>query len=272
VEPITGVAAGVPFTALPPKDGSTRLVVTWHMLDAPRTNAAFAAALPMAEVPAWRVHLGMPFSGARMINGSLEQTRDHVLRDPVLTFFAAFVRQAAKEFPPALAQLRSQLPVDDQPVGIVGASLGGAVALRVLAGWDVPIAAAAVVNSAIRVRTVVGMIEEFTGPYPWTDESNAAVGQLDFIARAEEVAAGGAPVLIVSGEEDEPVLRTEAAELADGLRQRYANPGQVQLTTIPGLPHALADEPGLEPAPQGAGAKAVDDELSAWFIRHLGAS
>ncbi len=54
METVTGTAAGVPFTALPPTegtDGHAPLIVTWHMLDAPRTDAAFAAALPMAGVP-----------------------------------------------------------------------------------------------------------------------------------------------------------------------------------------------------------------------------
>jgi hypothetical protein len=72
MEQITGTAAGVPFTALPPAvaaEGPVPLVVTWHMLDAPCTNAAFAAALPMTGVPAWRVHLGMPLCGARMLDG-----------------------------------------------------------------------------------------------------------------------------------------------------------------------------------------------------------
>src|ERR1700712_5230620 len=75
MEPITGTAAGVPFTALPPAadiDGAAPLIVTWHMLDAPRTNAAFAAALPMTGVPAWRVHLGMPMCGARAVEGGFD--------------------------------------------------------------------------------------------------------------------------------------------------------------------------------------------------------
>src|ERR671914_2363759 len=71
--PITGTAAGVPFTALPPADGGPApLILTWHMLDAPRSDAAFAAALPMNDVPAWRVHLGMPMCGARMVDGRTE--------------------------------------------------------------------------------------------------------------------------------------------------------------------------------------------------------
>jgi hypothetical protein len=50
---IIGTAAGVPFTALsPPGGGLAPLVVTWHMMDAPCTDAAFAAALPLSGVAA----------------------------------------------------------------------------------------------------------------------------------------------------------------------------------------------------------------------------
>ena len=74
MDAVTGTAAGVPFTALPPPaatDSPAPLLVTWHVLDAPRTDAAFAAALPLADVPAWKVHLGMPMCGARMVDGVL---------------------------------------------------------------------------------------------------------------------------------------------------------------------------------------------------------
>jgi len=101
---ITGAAAGVPFTALPPAhdtDLPAPLVVTWHMLDAPRTDAAFAAALPMTGVPAWRVHLGMPMCGARMVDGRLDAAVELARQDVVTAFLAPFVRQAADEFPAA---------------------------------------------------------------------------------------------------------------------------------------------------------------------------
>jgi hypothetical protein len=83
-EPITGMAAGVPFTALPPTiniDGPARLVLAWHMLDAPCTDAAFAAALPLTGVPAWRVYLGMPLCGARMIEDSMDAVVELARKD-----------------------------------------------------------------------------------------------------------------------------------------------------------------------------------------------
>jgi pimeloyl-ACP methyl ester carboxylesterase len=269
MEPITGIAAGVPFTALPPVGaGPAPLLVTWHQMDSPCTNAAFAAALPLHEVPAWRVHLGMPLCGARSLPDRDAAFVELVRRDIVLAYIDPVVRQAADEFPAALAELRERLPVDDGPIGVVGSSLGGAVALRVLARREIPIAAAAVVNAGIRARSVVGLVEGVAGePYRWHDESQRIADRLDFVARAEDVA--GPPVLVVSGELDFPDLRTDAAELAGALRERYAEPEHVRLVTIPGLAHPLAEPPGVEPAPQLPAAKAVDDVMTEWFLRHL---
>ncbi len=272
METITGTAAGVPFTALAPTGadrGPAPLIVTWHMLDAPRTDAAFAAALPMAGVPAWRVHLGMPMCGARMVDGRVDAVIELARKDALMAFLAPFVQQAADEFPAALAALRDQLPVDDEPIGVLGGSLGGAVALEVLTTQRTPIKAVALVNPAVRIRSVVGLVEVMSGqPYSWTAEASQKADRLDFVARAADVMAPP-PLLLVSGELDHPALRTDAAALVDALRKRYTHPGEVEMITVPDLPHPLADEPGLEPAPQLPTAKVVDKILTQWFLRKL---
>jgi hypothetical protein len=242
--PITGTAAGVPFTALPPADDSVApLIVTWHMLDAPRSNAAFAAALPMNDLPAWRVYLGMPMCGARMVDGSMDAGLELLRRDVLMAALYPFVRQATEEFPAALASIRAQLPVDDGPIGVLGGSVGGAVSLRILADTEIPVFAGAVVNAAIRMRSVVDL---FPGDYSYDAESEKAVDSLDFVAKAG-VIAGRAPLLVVS----------------DALGERS------ELLSIPGLAHPLADEPGIEPAPQLPLAREVDAGLTTWFRRHL---
>jgi dienelactone hydrolase len=272
METITGTAAGVPFTALPPTgsgQGPAPLIVTWHMLDAPRTDAAFAAALPMAGLPAWRVHLGMPMCGARMVDGRLDAAIELAREDALLAFLAPFTRQAADEFPAALSALRDQLPVDDGPVGVLGASLGGAVALQVLTAGKTPIRAVALVNPAVRIRSVVGLVEGLAGhPYEWTAQAQRTADELDFVARVADIPAQP-PLLLVSGERDHPELRTDAAALVDALRGRYAQPDEVELVTVPELAHPLAEEPGLEPAPQLPTARAVDEILTRWFVRQL---
>lgn len=257
---ITGTAAGVPFTALPPHhNGAAPLIVTWHMLDAPRSDAAFAAALPMHELPAWRVHLGMPMCGARMADGSTDAIMELARQDALMSFLRPFVQQATEEFPAALASLRTQLPVDDGPIGVLGGSLGGAVALRILADTETPVFAGALVNAAIRMRSVVDL---FPGDYPYDAESEKAVDSLDFVARASTIGAR-APLLVVSGEADHPGLRADASDLVDALGERS------ELLSIPGLAHPLAEEPGIAPAPQLPQAREVDTGLTAWFRRHL---
>ncbi|WP_063737159.1 prolyl oligopeptidase family serine peptidase [Streptomyces sp. RTd22] len=275
METIAGTAAGVPFTALPPAgatDAPAPLIVTWHMLDAPRTDAAFAAALPMTGVPAWRVHLGMPMCGVRMLDGRVDGAIELARKDALMAFLAPFVHQAADEFPAALTALRAQLPTDDEPVSVLGASLGGAVALRVLTGQRIPVRAVALVNPAVRIRSTVGLVEDLAGhTYRWTAESHKAADELDFVARAKDLRAQP-PLLLVSGERDHPELRTDAVALVDTLREQYAHPDGVELITVPGLAHPLADEPGLEPAPQLPTARAVDGILTQWFTGWLTSS
>ena len=259
--PITGTAAGVPFTALPPAHGdNAQLIVTWHMLDAPRSDAAFAAALPMNALPAWRVHLGMPMCGARMVDGTMDAALELVRKDPLMSYLHPFVQQATDEFPAALASIRAQLPVDAGPIGVLGGSLGGAVALRILADTETPVFAGAVVNAAIRMRSVVDL---FPGDYPYDAESEKAVDSLDFVPKAG-VLAGRAPLLVISCELDHPALRADALHFVDALGERS------ELLSIPGLAHPLADEPGIEPAPQLPLAREVDAGLATWFRRHLG--
>jgi len=258
---ITGVAAGVPFTALPPAGGGPApLVVTWHMLDAPRTDAAFAAALPLNGVPAWRVHLGLPMCGARMAESGMSAIVDLAVADTMNNFAAGLSAQAETEFPAALSALRDRFPLSDGPIGLVGGSLGGLVALRVLASGSVPVAAAALVNPAIRASTLVALIDEQLGrEYPWTPETRALADSLDFVARAGELAA---PLLVVSGADDYPTFRPDAAALV-------AAAPNAELRTVPGLAHPLADEPGMAPAPQRPTAKLVDEALTDWLTRHL---
>jgi dipeptidyl aminopeptidase/acylaminoacyl peptidase len=42
------------------------------------------------------------------------------------------------------------------------------------------------------------------------------------------------------------------------------------LVVVPGMGHALAEEPGIAPAPQLAAAAEVDRLAVGWFARHLG--
>ena len=273
---VSGVAAGVPYVALPPagryQSEPAPLIIAWHLNDPPRSAAAMAAALPLARVAAWRVYLDLPMHGRRQLPGGLEEFMALGYQDAVLKAFEPQVTQAADEFPAVLADLRAQLPATAGPIGVVGASVGALPAQLVLAGRAAQVSAAALVSPVIQLTEVVAANERRFGvSYPWSDASKAVAARFDFVSRAGELAARDAQpaILLVTGTEDDPAFLRQAQRLQAELRQRYTNPERVGLTSIPGMGHAFAAEPGIEPAPQTAGAKLVDTALTDWFRRYL---
>ncbi len=110
-EPIRGTAAGVPFVALPPAGdvgASAPAVVAWHLMDPPRTETAFAAALPLAGLDAWRFYLCLPMCGARSLAGGFEELMRLAMDDAVLNVYGPLVRQASGEFLAVQAELRAR--------------------------------------------------------------------------------------------------------------------------------------------------------------------
>jgi dienelactone hydrolase len=276
-EVIVGTAAGVPFVARPPARALASgerapLVVSWHLNDPPRSAVAMAAALPLSGVQAWRVYLDLPMHGRRQLPGGLEEFMRLGYQDAVLKAFDPQVSQAVEEFPAVLAALREQLAVEEGPLGLVGASIGALPAQLVMAGQEVQVSAAALVSPVIQLAEVVAANERrFNVTYPWSDASRAVAARFDLVARAAETAAADPQpaVLLITGAEDDPAFPLQAERLHAELRQRYSDPQHVAITSIPGMPHAFAAEPGIEPAPQTAQAHLVDAAITDWFNRHL---
>jgi pimeloyl-ACP methyl ester carboxylesterase len=117
------------------------------------------------------------------------------------------------------------------------------------------------VSPVVQLRSTVAANERRFGvAYQWSAPSEEYAARLDFVARANELDAA---LLLVVGEDDAPEFYESARRLGDALGDR------AELITIPGMGHALAEEPGLEPAPQTPGAAAVDRHAVRWLQRHL---
>jgi pimeloyl-ACP methyl ester carboxylesterase len=245
--------------------------VAWHLLDPPRTEAAFAAALPLHGLDAWRIYLGLPMTGLRPPLGGWDELMRLGYEDAVLNLWMPVIYGAVEEFSPAFAALRRQLGFDPGPVGVLGGSIGAAVVQLVLAEGELALGAAVLVSPLVQLRrTVEAMARHFGISYPWSDESNTVADRLDFVARAGEIARQSRPaVLLIVGEHDDPGFREPAAELAAALKKRYASEDRVQLVTVPNMAHALAEEPGTGPAPQTPHAAVVDRHAVQWFQRYL---
>jgi alpha-beta hydrolase superfamily lysophospholipase len=238
------------------------------MTDPPRSETAMAAALPLRDVPAWRVYLGLPMSGSRLPAGGLEEFFRLGYEDAVLELFDPMTTQALGEFPAALAALREQVPAGDDAVGLIGASAGAFVALSVLAETSVPVSAVALISPAIRLASVVAANERRFGvTYPWSERSRQVAQRLDFVARADAIAARNAATLLVVGELDDEGFSRPAEQLRASLARRSHS--RTSLVRIPDMEHALADEPGLDPAPQSPQAARVEAVVGDWFQRHV---
>jgi pimeloyl-ACP methyl ester carboxylesterase len=268
--PISGDAAGVPFIAFAPETDheAAATVVVWHLHDPPRSETAMAAALPLGDVDAWRVYLGLPLSGKRLPRGGLDAFFALGYEDAVLKLYGPTVRQAAHEFPTALTELRRGYGLGRGAIALLGASIGALVAASVVASGEPAVAALALVSPALRLERVVAMNERRFGvTYAWTDQSRAVAAELDFIAREPELAERKVPTLLVVGADDDDAGITHPAEqLRDELNDHGVD---VSLVHISGMGHALAVEPGIEPAPQTAAAAAVDETVARWLNTHL---
>jgi alpha-beta hydrolase superfamily lysophospholipase len=274
---VSDVAAGVPYVALPPAgrhDGRepAPLIIAWHLNDPPRSAAAMASALPLAGVAAWRAYLDLPMHGRRQLPGGLEEFMRLGYQDAVLKAFEPQVTQAVEEFPAVLAGLRAQLPVTGGPIGVVGASVGALPAQLVIASGAADVSAAALISPVIQLAEVVAANERrFEVNYPWSDASRSVAARFDFVSRAVEIAAlePQPAVLLITGADDDRAFPLQAQRLHSELRQRYSDPERAGLTSIPGMKHAFAEEPGIEPAPQTTEAQLVDAAVTDWFSRYL---
>lgn len=265
---VRGTAAGVPFLAVPPAGARSTapVVIAWHLLSPPCTEAAFAAAIPLTGLDAWRIYLGMPMTGARLPAGGYDEVMRLGYEDAVRHLQYPIPRDAAAEFPAAYAALREQLGFGaDVPVGFVGGSAGAAAAQLVLADGTGPRVAAAVLISPVhQLKAATDATGRHFGvEYPWDAETLAMVGELDFVARAADIAASGAAVRIVVGADDD----VEGFQVP--AQQMQASLPGADLVIVEGMGHELAEAPGLEPAPQLPQAAAVDALAVAWLREYL---
>jgi hypothetical protein len=279
VDGTQGVAAGVPFLALPPARARPEapVVVLWHLLDPPRTVEALAAALPLRDVDAWRIYLGLPMTGARLPQGGWPELGRLASEDAVMKVHEPISRQAAAELPAALHALRQELDWADQPaLALVGGSLGSVVAQRALletlpqTGFKAD--SAVLVSPVCQLRPMVAAASKrFNVDYRWHAASSAVADHLDFVARAKEFVSAGQPALrlIVGAEDDAGGFRDPSSALCNALRALYEDPGRLDLVIVEDMGHAIADEPGTDPAPQTSHAVQVERLVTDWFHRHL---
>jgi dienelactone hydrolase len=222
-------------------------------------------ALPLDDVPAVKVYLGLPMFGSRALaDGELARRQKQDLGTLV---FEPVVMGAAKELPAVVRALEQHGCMrSGAAIGLFGFSAGGATVLYALAEADVRIGAAVTLNASTGLSASVKAYERATkGSYEWNDATRRLSHRSDAVGRAKEIAAAEPPpaLLIVHGADDAMLTPSVAITLHEALQPWYAQANasqRLQLTVMPGLAHAWVDTGNVE---------TLRSSIAAWFHTYL---
>lgn len=241
-------------------------IVLWHGFGPPDSEKALMDALPLDEVPAVKVYLGLPLFGSRKPAGGNKELVRRQQEDLATLLFEPAVMGAAKELSAVVRALEEHGCMKrGERIGLFGFSAGGAAVLYALAERDVPIGVAVTLNASTGLTASVKAYERATkGSYHWTETARGLAQRSDAAGRAKDIAKGRPPpVLLIIHGSDEAVLTPEVAStLYQALQPAYqearAAPS-LQLLLVPGLAHGWTSPGNLE---------ALRSSIGAWFYNY----
>jgi len=264
---VTTELAGVPAILRIPARASKQPIVLWHGFGPPASEQALMQALPLDDVPAVKVYLGLPLFGKRAPTGGTDELVRRQNEDIGLRVFEPVVVGAANELTEVTRELARQgfMKTGDR-IGAFGFSAGGAATLLSLAEHNAPIRAAILLNPSTGLTASVQAFEQATHQaYLWTPRSRALAGRTDAERRAAEIAKGTPlpALLILEGEQDDIIAHQSLRNLEEALAPYYTEAHErerLEHRTVKGLPHNITGSHSDEELGRRA---------AAWFNRYL---
>lgn len=242
-------------------------IVLWHGFGPPASEKALMEALPLDDVPAVKVYLGLPMFGSRAPAGGASELARRQQEDLATLVFEPAVMGAAKELPAVVRALEEHGCLKrGERIGLFGFSAGGAAVLYALAERDVRIGVAVTLNASTGLSASVKAYERATkGSYNWTDAARRLAQRSDAAGRAKDVAKGHPPpaLLIIHGNDDAMLTPEVASTLHGALLPAYHEAlaaQRLQLLLVPGLAHGWTSPGSLE---------ALRSSIAAWFHNYL---
>lgn len=264
---VTTQLAGVPAVLRIPKVVGRPPVVLWHGYGPPASERALMDALPLDELPAIKVYLGLPLFGARAPPDFVKELSRRQQKDFASLLFEPSVMGAARELPAVIESLREHgcMKPDDR-IGLFGFSAGGAAALIALMHREVPISAVVTLNASTGLNASVQALEGFTKqPYKWTPHARQIAESSDAVLHAAQIASGNPPpaLLIVHGADDKTIAPEIALALHAALLPYYRQAGYEQRLRVsipPGVAHGWLNAQDIED---------LRRLIAQWFAQHL---
>jgi dienelactone hydrolase len=255
--------AQVPALLRAPPRISKPPILLWHGFGPPMNERALMEALPLDDVPALKVYLGLPQFGAREAAGGRENMLRNQQEDLGRLVFEPVVVGAARELPSVIAALQQLRCLRArEKVGLFGFSAGGASVLFALAEGNVPVEAAVIVNPSTGLTASVQAYERvMKQEYKWTDYTRDLARRTDAVHRAVDIARNHPALLILHGSDDGMLASNNVVALRDALAPLYKSPRdepRLRLQLVDGLAHGWADSPH---------AAEVRRSIADWFNR-----
>jgi predicted esterase len=264
---VTTQLAGVPAVLRIPEVVSRPPVVLWHGFGPPASERALMDALPLDELPAIKVYLGLPLFGARAPPDFVKELSRRQEEDFASLLFEPSVMGAARELHAVIQSLREHgcMKPDDR-IGLFGFSAGGASALNALVNREVPIGVVVTLNASTGLSSSIQALERVTKqPYKWTAHARQLAESSDAVLHAAQIASGKPPpaLLIVHGADDKTMAPEIALSLHAALLPHYREAGYEQRLRVviqPGMPHRWLDAQNTEE---------LRRLIGKWFEQHL---
>lgn len=242
-------------------------IVLWHGFGPPASEQALLEVLPLDDVPAVKVYLGLPLFGKRAPPGGMDEIARRQSSDYGALLFEPAVIGAARE----LAAVRNELQRmgclhSGQQIGLLGFSAGGAAVLFALAERSVPVRAAVTLNAPIGLASSIEALERVTKQtYAWTPHTRELANMTDSVRRAPDIAAGTPPTALMlwHGSADRIIATRNAAQLHQALAPLYAvagHPERLRLTLAAEGAHDIASPTSL---------RELRFAVASWFNSHM---
>ena len=261
---VTTTLGATPALVRIPSRISRPPILLWHGFGPPDAERALMDALPLDDVPAIKVYLGLPMFGSRELpDGDLVRRQKQDLGSLV---FEPVVMGAAKELPSIVRGLEQRDCMrPGEKIGLFGFSAGGASVVYALAESDVPIGVAVTLNASTGLNASVSAYERVTkGTYAWSEATRQIAQRSDAVNRAKDIADGKVPpaLLIIHGADDAMLTPSVAVTLHETLLPLYAQANasrRLKLSVVPGLAHGWIDTQQVD---------ALRGSIGEWFRTH----
>lgn len=254
---------GVPAILRVPRIVTQPPIILWHGFGPPSSEADLMQALPLDDVPAVKVYLGLPLFGARAPTATEESLAQRQAQDYGTQIFEPVVLGAARELPGVVVALRRMSCLGEQDrIGLFGFSAGGAAVLSALIESKVPVRSAVVINAPMGLNASIAALENATRhPYVWTRRTRDLALRTDPVRHAQEIASSSPPpkLLLVNGGDDALVPLSGSTVLFHALEPLYhdkGGDGRVATLVLPGVTHDWTGPAGLA---------RVRTQVASWF-------